>query len=1691
MRINRSRSRKYARPRPRSRVLQGSGRDWLLEDRCLLANGPVDLPSNSVNTPNDVLFNSVFNPYQKTLTITNNSPTQWIYPFIEGELTYLAQGKYAGTAGYDPYDPSTQEYRAYVGYFGHDNLNNPHNYAGLPPLSSITIFVPIAFWDSGRFIVSTDGADQFNTYGGPNSGNPPGAPFNFLYTDTQGKFYGSINAGTTNQLTFTTIYNSFDGSGMPSAANWKSPIASGLFKNSQQFVVTGPGLPAGGETVTINSNNPNFVTLPTPGTATAAAQEYVFAAVQGQSIAPTAHNVQAGFGFTNQGTTTNTGLVMWYHSLNPVGPNNDAPFQLNELSFRGTYYDDTIKTNNKNTGFQFLLPAEQYNGAKTDSADYDLSFVDSINLPVAIEATNATVPNTTTQLPFGWVGSDQSVEAFQAAVQAFSGTNSATNNNFLGTYFGGKGYPVYVAINPANPKLPAGQNLFLASPAVPGGVADIQYYKAFPAAPPVPASEIRSPLYALTTGGSGPSQLVIGGDASHPSQGQDLGLNTTTGANQYALNTLMKANFDQKLVYNVTYNVGGTTFSAGNATGFYYAADNTTIIGVKLDQAVPANASSLVYAFKLPQHDYAAGGIAGLWYSWAQYYANNVVSTPMNGVAGTLAAGSNILTLTSPASGLVPGMAVTTAFGAPTPPGCVILSISTDQKTIKLSTAATGGASSFNFATPSFASIPGYDKNGSPDGNTPHVDLTFTAAQQPYALAFAQTVFTVMRAWAVNVPPATPNGWAPLMNDIIGGLLGPNILPNANPDVVLALTDMSKSVLRGVPDFTSPLYSNPAQWYPDPALAAGGQTYNVFNLNPYVWFIHDKLGLTAYAFALDDEIGNVNAGGATNVNFSIGGLNGLPNKDPYTSTSPWGVVPSGVASATQAKSSVIAGLTNPNVVYQTAQYNYANTTPGTLVNGPGVPTGTTVQFITAAQSQVTLSNPLTTSSTGPFSFFGSNTFTGTVLGRGQANNTIYLTSQDAYNTLLKLGPLQNIQVTGEGIDPTKIVTIQNLFKSGNNLVVQLSDSLHPALVSQKGSFYGYTFGSPLVTVIHDPGFEWADVSKLTGQFNHGLQLTQNTVDWTFTDSTTNPAWFAGIAYGNTSTYTTGSPPPPQALQVGFVQGNSSISQKVTLGNGTYTLSLLAAQRATSQPPQALSVLVDGVSVGTIQPSGTAYQPLSVKFTITGGKHTITLQGTQAADSTVLIDSVACVPEATALFASSLPPLLNSIPDQQVIEGSTDTFAAHASSSSSALTYSLAPGAPAGAQIDPLTGVFTWTPTAAGSFPVTIDVADNSSPPIIDEQTFTITVDRVTSYAAAVSSLAKPTYGQSLFFGAAIGAFPGAGAPTGTIQFVVDGVNFGQPVAMVNGAAISPSLATLGAGVHHEAAVYSGDANYAPIVSPILTTTIAPAPLLIVASSATKVYGQANPPIFAAGFGFAPGQSLADLAGTLSVVTTATAASHVGLYPVVASGLTSANYAITYVNGTMIVTPAPLVITADDATRALGQPNPLLSAIYAGFVDGDTAASLTTPVALSAAATPLSPVGAYAIAARGASSPDYAITLVPGTLSVTPPPVGASPITQEWTAFVTVLYQEILGRNPDPDGLAFWVRTLNRHVPRSTVALAFWNSPERNLLLSTGHAPKVALATALADAQAAGQVAFSLASNPPAGPLSLIGSARRS
>jgi hypothetical protein len=94
----------------------------------------------------------------------------------------------------------------------------------------------------------------------------------------------------------------------------------------------------------------------------------------------------------------------------------------------------------------------------------------------------------------------------------------------------------------------------------------------------------------------------------------------------------------------------------------------------------------------------------------------------------------------------------------------------------------------------------------------------------------------------------------------------------------------------------------------------------------------------------------------------------------------------------------------------------------------------------------------------------------------------------------------------------------------------------------------------------------------------------------------------------------------------------------------------------------------------------------------------------------------------------IAPVLDIIADQTVDEDATLTVnvtATDANLPDDSLTFSLEPGAPAGAAIDPVTGEFTWTPgegDGPGEFDINVRVTDSDG--LSDTQSFTVTVNEI-------------------------------------------------------------------------------------------------------------------------------------------------------------------------------------------------------------------------------------------------------------------------------------------------------------------------------------------------------------------------------
>ncbi len=67
----------------------------------------------------------------------------------------------------------------------------------------------------------------------------------------------------------------------------------------------------------------------------------------------------------------------------------------------------------------------------------------------------------------------------------------------------------------------------------------------------------------------------------------------------------------------------------------------------------------------------------------------------------------------------------------------------------------------------------------------------------------------------------------------------------------------------------------------------------------------------------------------------------------------------------------------------------------------------------------------------------------------------------------------------------------------------------------------------------------------------------------------------------------------------------------------------------------------------------------------------------------------------------------------------------------------------------------------------------------------------------------------------------------------------------------------------------------------------------------------------------------------------------GTTPASCSGAVDSNYTITYVSGSVAVSPAPLTVTASSGIMTYGGSPPAITASYSGFVNGQGAVGART------------------------------------------------------------------------------------------------------------------------------------------------------
>jgi hypothetical protein len=312
--------------------------------------------------------------------------------------------------------------------------------------------------------------------------------------------------------------------------------------------------------------------------------------------------------------------------------------------------------------------------------------------------------------------------------------------------------------------------------------------------------------------------------------------------------------------------------------------------------------------------------------------------------------------------------------------------------------------------------------------------------------------------------------------------------------------------------------------------------------------------------------------------------------------------------------------------------------------------------------------------------------------------------------------------------------------------------------------------------------------------------------------------------------------------------------------------------------------------------------------------------------------------------------------------------------------------------------------ANGTWGSTVSAATNKNNTYFAPSTGLITVTTDGRPVAAFTGLTTApaiTYGTATI--ALSGTISGAG-PTypvdgETVRVTINGVSQNAVIAGGAGAfAINFNTATLNVngGPYTVAYAYTGGFNLAPALNNTSTTlTVNAAQVSVTANNVKKIYGTtitggAGSLAFTA-TGLQNGETIGSV--RIAYGTGAASTSIVGTYTgsvtpsnVTGGNFTASNYRITYVRGQIIVTPAPLIITANNQTKAYGTAIVFTTTAFtsSGLLNGNTVNGVTLTSTGASATAPVagSPFAIVPSAATGSGLSNYTIAYKNGTLTIT-------------------------------------------------------------------------------------------------------------
>lgn len=179
--------------------------------------------------------------------------------------------------------------------------------------------------------------------------------------------------------------------------------------------------------------------------------------------------------------------------------------------------------------------------------------------------------------------------------------------------------------------------------------------------------------------------------------------------------------------------------------------------------------------------------------------------------------------------------------------------------------------------------------------------------------------------------------------------------------------------------------------------------------------------------------------------------------------------------------------------------------------------------------------------------------------------------------------------------------------------------------------------------------------------------------------------------------------------------------------------VIADQLQASQGSTSLASSLVNWSVGTLPAGATAELVVAARASLAGWLTNRSEVGGFTADNSSANNVVTESFNATesggsgSAVSTNLPPVLAAVANRVMHAGATlviSNYVSEAGTSPGALTFSLAPGAPAGATVDAVTGVLTWLTSDAdigSTNEFTVLVSDASNPELTASQSFLVTV----------------------------------------------------------------------------------------------------------------------------------------------------------------------------------------------------------------------------------------------------------------------------------------------------------------------------------------------------------------------------------